>query len=55
MEFKKLKGYELGTIQIIRVEDEVEVVNMIAQEGIKKFYHAQGMRYVNYEALQKCL
>ena len=54
-QFKQLKTYTLGEIQIIQVEANLEVVNMIAQNGIKKHYHPEGMRYVDYEALKTCL
>jgi O-acetyl-ADP-ribose deacetylase (regulator of RNase III) len=37
------------------VEKDIEVVNMIAQNGIKKFHHPKGLRYVDYDAVAKCL
>jgi hypothetical protein len=54
LEYRHSKSYELGNIQIIRVEKDIEVINMIAQNGIKKYHHPKGQRYVDYDALYTC-
>lgn len=54
-EYKQLVHHDLGEIQMVQVEEQVWVANMIAQNGIQKPFHPKGMRYVDYNALRKCL
>ncbi|WP_439132040.1 macro domain-containing protein [Polaribacter sp.] len=44
--------FALGAIQIVQVEDDVFVVNMIGQEGIKR---RNNITPIRYEAVQSCL
>lgn len=43
---------ELGKIQPVRVEDDITVINMIAQKGI---YRSKGVPPIRYDALRTCL
>lgn len=45
--------FKLGNVQYVQVEDDIFVVNMIAQEGIG--YNKKGVPPVRYEALRECL
>lgn len=40
---------------MVRVENDLEIINMIAQNGIKKYHDPPGLKYVDYDALRKCL
>jgi hypothetical protein len=42
----------LGSIQVIKIDDNIYVVNMCAQNGIRKIGNRP---LVNYEALKECL
>lgn len=44
-------GFKLGNIQLIKVSQDITVINMIAQEG----YGSGGRPPVRYEALEQCL
>ena len=46
------KPFRLGEVQLIRVGDDVQVVNMIAQHGIMP---KNEMPPIRYEALERCL
>jgi O-acetyl-ADP-ribose deacetylase (regulator of RNase III) len=53
--YKGLKNndaLELGKIQPVRVSDDIEVINMIAQKGI---YKSGGIPPIRYESLRTCL
>lgn len=45
--------YELGNVQYCAVENDIMVVNMIAQEGIGS--DSEGNPPIRYDALKKCL
>lgn len=44
--------FELGEIQLVKVEEHITVVNMLAQFGLRSKFNPQPIRY---EALEKCL
>jgi O-acetyl-ADP-ribose deacetylase (regulator of RNase III) len=44
--------FKLGNIQIVKVEDDVYVVNMIGQRGIRT---KKGVPPVRYDAIEECL
>jgi hypothetical protein len=50
-EFKR-KRLPLKTVQMIRVEDDIQVANMVAQHGIG---YRPGKPPIRYEAVQSCL
>ena len=50
LEYRKLKNYDLGVIQIVKVNDDISVVNMIAQDGLGTY-----KKRVEYDALRQCL
>jgi len=50
-EYKLKQEYKLGEIQISNVENDISVVNMIAQHGIRFTY----IPPIRYDALKKCL
>ncbi len=52
--FRGWKTARLGSIQIVRVADDVIVMNMIAQHGIRRPQDA-GPAPIRYEALGTCL
>jgi O-acetyl-ADP-ribose deacetylase (regulator of RNase III) len=45
-------SFKLGNIQGVRVEDNIAVINMIAQKDIKT---VDGVPPIRYEALRKCI
>jgi len=45
-------GMKLGTIQCIQVEDDITVINMIAQKGLKT---VNGIPPIRYPSLNECL
>lgn len=49
--------YKLGEIQVVQVTEKpyTAVVNMVAQSGYRPTYENDGKRYVDYDALAKCL
>lgn len=47
-------GFRLGQIQVVKVSDDLAVVNMIAQESILNF-GASLIPPIRYEALRTCL
>jgi hypothetical protein len=49
--FKSKKGFELGNIQFVKVESDIVIVNMLAQDG----YGEDGKPPIRYDALEKCL
>ncbi len=51
--YRKRKEFKLGTVDFIRVEDDIIVANMIAQKGIG--YDAQGNPPISYAALRIAL
>jgi len=53
-EYTSLKAFTLGTVQHIRVTEDVTVVNMIAQRGINSKFESFKRR-VDYEVLRSCL
>jgi len=46
------KGFKLGNVQFVEVEDGLIVANMIGQRDI---YPDKGIPPIRYDALQKCL
>ena len=53
IEYRKwIETKTLGEIQLIPVEDEIVIVNMIAQDGFVNFLNPVAVRY---EALKECL
>ena len=48
----KTNGLSLGDIQCIKVEDDIWVINMIAQKGYKKIGNEIPLQF---DALEKCL
>lgn len=50
--YKSKKNFELGEVQIIKVNENTFVGNMISQRGIRKNFTSVPMRY---ESLDKCL
>ena len=50
--YKNQKGFELGQVQFVEVDDSITVANMIAQHNIKRI---NGKAPIRYEALEKCL
>lgn len=60
-EYKKLfsngSTAELGKNQMVQVDDDITVVNMIAQHGIypQKLSNGAVIQPIRYEALEKCL
>ena len=51
--YRKKKEYKLGTVDFIRVEDDIIVANMIAQKGIGR--DEQGNPPIRYDALRTAL
>ncbi len=51
--YRKKKEYKLGTVDFIRVEDNIIVANMIAQKGIG--YDENGNPPIRYDALRTAL
>jgi len=49
--FKSGQGFELGAVQYVKVEPDLVVVNMIAQDG----YSKNGKPPIRYDALERCL
>ena len=49
-EYRKLKNYDLGVIQIVKINDDLSVVNMIAQNGLGTY-----RRRVDYKQVKVCL
>ena len=49
IEYKKIKDYKLGDVQIIKVQDDLYVANLIGQDGIGIPYKQR----VNYNAIEK--
>ena len=52
-EHKSYNKFVLGNVQFVKVEDNITVVNMIAQEGIGR--NKEGIPPIRYEALRECL
>ena len=50
--YKSNKNFELGEVQIVKVNENTFVGNMISQRGIKKDFTSVPMRY---DSLDKCL
>jgi O-acetyl-ADP-ribose deacetylase (regulator of RNase III) len=46
------KGFKLGNVQYIKVEDDIVVCNMIGQKNIRK---KNGLPPIRYSAIRKCL
>ena len=46
------KGFELGEVQFVKVEDDIVVCNMVAQKGIG---FSNNKPPIRYSALNKCL
>ena len=53
MFYRNNRDYELGNVQYIRVENDITVVNMIAQHGIG--YDEFNSPPIRYWALESCL
>ena len=51
--YRSKTKYELGTVEIVQVEDDIWVANMIAQQGTGP--DAKGNPPIRYSALRKCL
>lgn len=49
---KRDNDFDLGTIQVIQVSEDIFVGNMIGQEGLKRVYNIAPIRY---EAVKSCL
>jgi O-acetyl-ADP-ribose deacetylase (regulator of RNase III) len=50
--FQSKKGFKLGNVQFVKVEDDIVVCNMIGQKGIKTVGKVPPIRY---GAIAKCL
>lgn len=46
------KRFELGNIQVIHVEDNIDVINMIGQKDIR---HRDNLPPIRYGAVRRCL
>jgi len=51
---EKMKKYKLGTVQIVKVEKDIWIGNMIAQNGINRRGYSFKRR-VDYDKLSECL
>lgn len=47
--------FKLGNVQFVQVEDNIQVVNMIAQHQIKGYDKNATIPPIRYEALRNCL
>ena len=54
-EFNRHGPFELGWIQGVPVEDDITIINMIAQDNHATGTGDYGRQYVDYEALRRCL
>jgi len=52
--YRKIKKLELNNVQFIKVEDDIWVANMIAQNGVNLF-GKQFKKRIKYDALEECL
>ena len=50
--FRSRKGFELGRVQFIKVEDDIVVCNMIGQKGVRSRGNQKPIRY---SAIEDCL
>jgi O-acetyl-ADP-ribose deacetylase (regulator of RNase III) len=53
IKWSKKDNFQLGNIQTVKAENDIVVVNMIAQHNI--VFNENGIPPVRYEALSKCL
>jgi len=55
--YREQKNYVLGKIMVIRVEEDICVVNMIAQHDVKPMKDSEGniIPPIRYDALKECL
>ena len=52
LEWKSLDTFRLGEIQTVKVEDDLVLINMIAQHGV---IGKNNPKPVDYDAVEKCL
>jgi O-acetyl-ADP-ribose deacetylase (regulator of RNase III) len=50
--WSKEKDFQLGKIQIVEIDQNISIVNMIAQDGYKSTYNPHPL---NLKALEQCL
>lgn len=54
--YRRLKSYQLGEVDLVKVEDDIYVANMIAQHGVARMgFDDADEPPIRYAAVEECL